>query len=90
MLGLGYMKNNQSDNLDRLNNFDADFMTMHYGAGVEYAPASLNGFGFRAAYTGDMNMDYNAVAYDDDGKLDSDAALMRFYGMLYIGAQYKF
>ena len=89
-LGIGYMQTNQSDTLDHVNNFDDSFMTFHYGIGVEYAPVSLKGFGFRAAYTGDMNADYNAVAYDDNGNLDSDAFLMRFYGMLYVGAQYKF
>jgi len=88
-LGLGYMANNQSDNLDRLNNFDDSFMTMRFGLGVEYAPTALKGFGFRAAYIEDVNMDANAVADDENGKT-VDAVLMRYYGMLYVGAQYKF
>jgi len=89
-LGLGYMTTSQSDNLSKLNNFDDSFMTIRFGLGVEYAPASLNGFGFRAAYIEDINMDANAVADDQDGNLDTDAILTRYYGMLYIGAQYKF
>ena len=89
-LGLGYMTSNQSDNLDRLNNFNDSFMTFHWGAGLEYAPVSFNGFGFRVAYTGDMNADYNAVASDENDHIDKHAMLMRYYGMLYVGAQYKF
>ena len=90
LLGLSYMKTSQSDSFDHLNNFEDSFMTFHWGAGVEYAPASLNGFGFRASYTGDFNVDYNALAYDENGKIDEDAMVMRIYGMLYVGAQYKF
>ncbi len=90
-LGLGYIQSNPSASLQVLNNFsDGDFMTMHYGFGVEYAPVRFRGFGVRVAYSGDMNMDWNAVTEDDNGNIDSSAMLMRFYGLLYIGAQYKF
>ena len=89
-LGLGYMKSNASNTFKNLNNFNDDFMTIHYGVGVEYAPASFHGFGLRLAFSGDMNMDANAVATDEDGTIDESAVLMRMYELFYIGAQYKF
>jgi len=90
-LGLGYIQSDPSSTLKALNNFsDTDFMTVHYGVGVEYSPAAFKGFGLRLAYSGDMNMDANAVAEDESGNIDKSAMLMRFYGLLYVGAQYKF
>ena len=89
-LGLGYVQSNSSDTLTNLNNFSDDFMTVHYGFGAEYAPASFNGFGLRLAFSGDMNMDADAVATDDGDSIDKSAILMRMYELFYIGAQYKF
>ena len=89
-LGLGYMQSNGSDSFKNLNNFNDDFMTVHYGLGVDYAPASFNGFGLRLAFSGDMNMDANAVSTDADGNIEESATLMRLYELFYIGAQYKF
>ena len=89
-LGLGYMQSNSSADLKSLDNFSDDFMTMHYGLGVEYAPASFNGLGLRLAFSGDTSMDANAIATDDSGKVDESAFLMRLYEVFYVGAQYKF
>jgi hypothetical protein len=86
-LGLGYLSSDPSLNI---NNFDDSFMTLHYGIGLEYSPKEFNGFGLRVALSGDMNMDANAVAVDDNGNIDDGAFLMRMYEILYVGAQYKF
>ena len=89
-LGLGYMVSNASTNLSRLDDFSDDFVTMHYGVGVEYAPASFNGFGLRLAFSGDMTMEYNVIAVDSSGNIVEDAFMMRLYELVYFGAQYKF
>ena len=86
-LGIGYLSTDPSI---KINDFDDSFMTVHYGLGVEYAPASFKGFGLRAAISGDITMDGNVVATDDDGKVDESALLVRMYELLYVGVQYKF
>ena len=61
---------------------------MRFGLGLEYAPLSLAGFGFRVAYVEDVAMDMS-YSSDNNGN-DTSTLLMNVNGMLYVGAQYKF
>jgi len=85
-IGLGYLMVNGSDSLDAIGIDDS--MSVRFGLGVEYAPAALSGFGFRAAYIEELAMDYSYNA-DDNGQ-DTSTLMMNFNGMVYVAAQYKF
>lgn len=59
---------------------DDNRTALRFGAGLEYAPASLGGVSFRAGYEGDAFIIDN-VGYDDIDVL---------VGTLYVAATYKF
>jgi len=85
-IGVGYLMVNGSRATDAIGIDDS--MSMRFGLGVEYAPAKLSGFGFRAAYVEELGMDFSYNAYENGS--DTSALLMNIDGMLYVGAQYKF
>lgn len=85
-LGLGYLMINGSNSIDAIGIDDG--VSMRFGLGLEYAPATLSGFGFRVAYIDELAMDFSYTA-DDNGQ-DTSTLLMNINGMLYVGAQYKF
>ncbi len=85
-LGLGYLMVNGSNTTDRINIDDG--VSMRLGLGVEYAPKTLSGFGFRVAYIDEMTMDSSYVSNDNGST--TTTLLMNINGMLYIGGQYKF
>jgi hypothetical protein len=85
-LGLGYLKQNQSD---RYYDFKDKFVTMHIGLGGEYYPKALQGVGFRAAAEADVYVDRVSVV-DDDNNERSTQPLWEEYVLFYAGIQYKF
>ena len=90
-LGLGYMKTYQSKTYSNLQ-FQEDFMTLHYGVGVDYYPTALKGFGVRASYVGDSYADYEVDAVEGPNsttKIDS-TTLWQSYSLFFVSAQYKF
>ena len=90
-LGLGYMKTYQSKTYSNLQ-FQEDFMTLHYGVGVDYYPTAFKGFGFRASYVGDSFADYDVDAVDGPSgttKVDT-TTLWQNYALFFVSAQYKF
>ena len=88
LLGIGYLQSNQSNMYD-INNEENDFATLHTGFGVDYYPTVLNGFGVRASYTTDLYIDSEYVVYDE-ADLITSTSLWQYYGLLYVGVQYKF
>jgi len=84
LLGLGYLKTNQSRNL-----LDDDFVTVHAGGGVEYYPTVLGGLGFRAAVEADIHIS-SQTAVDETGNYYSSETFCQRYTLLYMGVQYKF
>ena len=90
LLGLGYMKTDQSDTYKQFE-FQDDFMTMHYGVGVDYYPTALNGFGVRASFVGDSYADYSVESREGaKGTALKTTTLWQYYSLLYVSAQYKF
>ena len=85
-LGLGYVQINGSTIADNIGLDDS--LAMRFGLGLEYAPVSLAGFGFRVSYVEDVAMDMS-YSSDNNGN-DTSTLLMNINGMLYVGAQYKF
>jgi len=86
-LGLGYLNVNGDAEAKRLDFID-EGVSLRFGLGGEYAPAKLNGIGFRVAYISDLAMDFNYNAYSENKT--ATTTMMSISGMLYIGAQYKF
>jgi len=90
-LGLGYMHTYQSKTYSNLQ-FKEDFVTMHYGVGVDYYPTALKGFGVRASYVGDSYADYEVDAVEGPNgttKVDG-TTLWQNYALFFVSAQYKF
>ncbi|WP_345974629.1 outer membrane beta-barrel protein [Sulfurimonas sp. HSL3-7] len=85
-LGLGYLKQNQSD---RYYDLKDKFATVHFGIGGEYYPTVLKGLGFRAAMEGDVYVD-RVTAVDEDTNKRSTESLWQEYYLFYAGVQYKF
>lgn len=85
-LGLGYLKQNQSD---RYYDIKDKFVTMHMGLGGEYYPTVLKGLGFRAAFEADVYVD-RVTAVDEDTNVRSTQSLWEEYFLFYAGIQYKF
>lgn len=86
-IGLGYINVNGDSEAKRLDFIDKS-VSMRFGLGGEYAPAELNGLGFRVAYISDVAMDFNYNAYNENET--ATTYMMSVNGMLYVGAQYKF
>jgi Outer membrane protein beta-barrel domain len=86
ILGLGYLKQNQSD---RYYDIKDKFVTMHMGLGGEYYPTVLKGLGFRAAFEADVYVD-SVTAVDEDTNVRSTQSLWEEYFLFYAGIQYKF
>jgi len=90
-LGLGYMKTYQSQTYADFQ-FQEDFLTLHYGLGVDYYPTALKGFGVRASYVGDSFADYNVDSYEGirGNTTVKSTTLWQTYSLIYVSAQYKF
>ena len=90
-LGLGYMKTYQSQTYTDFQ-FQDDFLTLHYGLGVDYYPTALKGFGVRASYVGDSYADYNVDSYEGirGNTTVKTTTLWQSYSLFYVSAQYKF
>ena len=91
LLGLGYMKTNQSQTYKDFQ-FQDDFMTLHYGFGVDYYPTVLKGFGVRASYVLDSYADYDVDSREDvkGNTAVKTTTLWQNYSLFYVSAQYKF
>ena len=91
LLGLGYMDTKQSQAYDRLD-VSNSFPTIHWGVGVDYYPTVLQGFGVRASYSGDsyFDNDYEVSENVDGSSTINSNSLWQYYGLLYVGVQYKF
>ncbi len=85
-LGLGYLMVKGSSSMDAIGVDDS--VSIHFGLGLEYAPANFSGLGLRVAYVEDVSMDFSYNA-DDNGN-DTSTLMMNLNGMLYAGVQYKF
>lgn len=85
-IGLGYLTVNGSNSTKNIGIDDS--VSMRFGLGLEYAPVNFSGFGLRVAYIDELTMD-GSYESDDNGK-DTSTLMMNVYGMLYVGAQYKF
>ena len=83
LLGFGYLKNSFPH--DNTPSIDEDDFAFHLGLGLEYTPKVLSGLGFRLAYEG------NSFSYDVDANTTTkDDTYRQAFGILYIGAHYKF
>lgn len=86
IVGLGYLKRNQSPAYDQLN-FNEDFATLHIGFGVDYYPTDLRGVGFRLSFSDDVHVEN---AYSSSGGASESDSLWQSYSLLYAGIQFKF
>lgn len=87
-LGLGYMQRNVSASLENIDISDED-VTVRFGLGLDYAPSTLKGFGFRVAMVEDVVADFNYHGVDADGN-DKSTVWINVNSLFYIGASYKF
>ena len=84
LLGFGYLKNS-FPHRDNTPSIDEDDFAFHLGLGLDYTPKGLGGVGFRLAYEG------NSFSYDVDSNASTkDDTYRQAFGILYLGAHYKF
>ena len=81
LLGLGYVF---SDFPHEGIPVDDKSPTLHIGFGLDYTPEVLGGIGFRGAYEG------NSFSYSVDQGMEDDKVYVQGFGILYLGAYYKF
>ena len=83
LFGLGYLKNSFPN--DNSTSSNEENVAYHLGFGLDYIPNGLGGVGFRLAYEG------NSFAYDVDGNTTTEKdQYQQVFGILYLGALYKF
>ena len=84
LLGFGYLKNS-FPHRDNTPSIDEDDFAFHLGLGLDYTPRNLGGLGFRLAYEG------NSFSYDVDSNVTTkEDSYRQAFGILYLGAHYKF
>ena len=81
LLGLGYIL---SDFSHENTPVDDKNPTLHIGLGLDYEPMSLGGVGFRVAY------ESNSFSYIVDEDTPEEKKYPQGFGVLYLGAYYKF
>jgi len=81
LLGLGYIFSDfPHENIP----VDDKSPTLHIGLGLDYEPMSLGGVGFRVAY------ESNSFSYIVDEDTAEEEKYPQGFGVLYLGAYYKF
>jgi len=81
LLGLGYIL---SDFTHENTPVDDKNPTLHIGLGLDYEPMSLGGVGFRVAY------ESNSFSYIVHEDTQEEKRYPQGFGVLYLGAYYKF